>query len=206
MKILILLMAFSLLATNSCKNSDAEEESKIQEYMPMENQLMLSMDATMTSMENVKMNGDFDYDFANLMIMHHQMAIDMSRVEIEKGSDQSIVRMAKGIVVAQEIEIRGMQQFVKNYKVLVTNNQTSNSFKIAKEMKSMMDKMNTVKMTDKIDKDYVAMMIPHHESAVTMAKMQLQFGIQNAMVTLAKNIIEDQTYEIDEFKNWQTKN
>jgi uncharacterized protein (DUF305 family) len=198
-------MFFSLIFANSCKNNDTNE-SDVNHSIPMENELMQSMNKTNTAMNNAKMNGDFDYDFANLMIMHHQMAIDMSRVEIEKGSDQSIVRMGKGIVVAQEIEIRGMQQFVKNYKVQVTNNQTSNSFKIATEMKSMMDKMNTVKMTNNIDKDYVAMMIPHHESAVKMAKMQLQFGTQNAMVTLAKNIIEDQTYEIDEFKNWQTKN
>jgi uncharacterized protein (DUF305 family) len=205
MKISILLMFFSLISANSCKNNDAEE-SDMNHSLSMENELMQSMNKTNTAMNNAKMNGDFDYDFANLMIMHHQMAIDMSRVEIEKGSDQAIVGMANGIIVAQEIEIREMQQFIKNYKVPMTNNQTSNSFKIATEMKSMMDKMNTVKMTDNIDKDYVAMMIPHHESAIAMAKMQLQFGTQNVIVDLSKNIIEDQNYEIDEFKKWQTNN
>ncbi len=206
MKISILILFFSFLTQNSCKNIDSEEDAKMNHSMPIENELMQSMNKTTTTMNNAKMNGDFDYDFANLMIMHHQMAIDMSRVQIEKGSDQTIKNMAKGIVVAQEIEIREMQQFIQNYKIPKTNNQTSNSYKIATEMKSMMDKMNAVKMFDDIDKDYVAMMIPHHESAVAMAKQQLQFGKQNSMVALAKNIIEDQTYEIDEFKKWQTKN
>lgn len=206
MKISIIILFFGFLMQNSCNNIDNEDNAIMNHSMPIENELIQSMNKTNTAMNNAKMNGDFDYDFANLMIMHHQMAIDMSRVEIEKGSDQTIKNMANGIAVAQEIEIREMQQFIQNYKIPKSNNQTSNSFKIATEMKSMMNKMNAVKMYDNIDKDYVAMMIPHHESAVTMARQQLQFGTQNIMVALAKNIIEDQTYEIDEFKKWQINN
>ena len=156
-------------------------------------------------MNNAKITGNFDYDFANLMIMHHQMAIDMSQVELEKGTDQTIKNMANGIVVAQKIEIRQMQQFIENYKIPLSNNLLNKSLKLTDEMKSMMDKMNTIKMTDNIDKDYVAMMIPHHESAVAMAKNQLLFGTQNPLVALAKNIIEDQNYEIEEFQKWQSK-
>jgi uncharacterized protein (DUF305 family) len=141
-----------------------------------------------------------------LMIMHHQMAIDMSRVEIEKGNDKNIQNMAKGIVAAQEIEIREMQQFIQKYKIPDNKNQTSNSYKIASEMKSMMDKMSTIITNNDIDNDYVAMMIPHHESAVSMAKMQLKYGNQNVLIELSVNIIEDQSYEIDEFKKWQTNN
>ncbi|WP_310554902.1 DUF305 domain-containing protein [Flavobacterium sp.] len=83
---------------------------------------------------------------------------------------------------------------------------TSNSFKIADEMKLMTDKMYTIKMSDNIDADYVEMMIPHHETAVVMAKQQLQFGKQDVLLELSKNIIDDQTFEINKFKNWQTKN
>lgn len=206
MKISILILFFSFLTQNSCKNIDSEEDAKMNHSMPIENELMQSMNKTTTTMNNAKMNGDFDYDFANLMIMHHQMAIDMSRVEIEKGSDQTIKKMANGIIAAQEIEIKEMQQFIQNYKVPVSNNQNSNSSKISTEMKSMMDKMNDIKLSGNIDNDYVTMMIPHHESAVAMAKNQLKFGTQNNLVALAKKIIEDQNYEINQFKNWQTKN
>ena len=206
MKIPILLIVFSLITANSCKNTDADQDSQMTNSMPMENELMQSMNKTTMTMNNAKINGDFDYDFANLMIMHHQMAIDMSRVEIEKGSDQTIKKMANGIIAAQEIEIKEMQQFIQNYKVPVSNNQNSNSSKISTEMKSMMDKMNDIKLSGNIDNDYVTMMIPHHESAVAMAKNQLKFGTQNNLVALAKKIIEDQNYEINQFKNWQTKN
>lgn len=206
MKTSIIIILFSVVTLSSCKKLDSAEETKMDHSMPMENELMQSMSKTTMAMNNSKMNGDFDYDFANLMILHHQMAIDMSRVAIEKGGDKTIQNMANGIIAAQEIEIKQMKQFLQNYKVPATNNQTSNSFKIASEMKSMMGKMNVVKMYESIDKDYVAMMIPHHESAVTMAKMQLQFGKENVLLELSKNIIEDQSFEIEEFKNWQTKN
>ncbi len=205
MKIAILLLFFSLTSANSCKDNEEADTEEMNHSMTRNNDLVQSINKTSITMDHAKMNGDFDYDFANLMMMHHQMAIDMSKVEIERGSDQTIINMAKGIVAAQEIEIREMQEFIKKYKIPITTNQTSNSFKIATEMKSMMDKMNEINISQNIDKDYVAMMIPHHESAIKMSKLQLQFGTQNDLVDLSKNIIEDQTFEIDEFRKWQNQ-
>ena len=206
MKILLLLILFSILNVNSCKNVDSEDTMQMNDLSSSKNSLMQSMNKSTTAMNNAKINGDFDYDFANLMIMHHQMAIDMSQVEIQKGSDQTIKNMANGIIVAQKIEIRIMQQFLQNYKIPLSNNLLNQSLKLTTEMKERKDKMNAIKMTNNIDKDYVAMMIPHHESAVEMAKSQLLFGTQNNLVALAKNIIEDQNFEINEFKKWQINN
>lgn len=206
MKVSISIMVFALLITNSCKDSKAVPEQEISNSMIMDNDIMKSMSETSDMMSTAKTNGNFDFDFANFMIMHHQMAIDMSRVEMEKGSNKTIRDMANDIIVTQETEIIQLQQFTKNYKIPTGNNQISNSFKIGTEMKSMIQKMNAVKMTANIDKDFVAMMIPHHESAVAMAEMQLQYGTQNVMIDLAKKIIEGQTPQINKFKNWQTKN
>jgi uncharacterized protein (DUF305 family) len=202
----IFIMAFSLITSSSLKKYNEDSVSQMNHSIPVENELMELMNKTMSTMNNIKMNGDFDYDFANLMIMHHQMAIDMSRVEIEKGIDQTIKYIANGIIVAKEIEIRIMQQILQNYKISMTNNQISNSHKIVAEMKLMMDKMSKIKMSKNIDKDYVAMMIPHHQSAVAMAKQQLKYGKQNGLIDLAKNSFEDQNFEINLFKNWQAKN
>lgn len=204
MKISILLMLFSLFSVSTCKQNDEDEIQKTNHSMSIDNELMKTIDKTNATLNNAKMNGDFDYDFAYLMIMHHQMAIDMSKVQIEKGSDQTIVNMAKGIVAAQEIEIREMQEFIKKNIIPVKNNEISNSAVIATEMKSMMSKMHEINLTQNIDKDYVAMMIPHHETAIAMSKMQIKFGTQNDLIQLSKNIVEDQTFEIDEFKKWQS--
>jgi uncharacterized protein (DUF305 family) len=44
----------------------------------------------MAKMENMQMTGDFDLDFANMLIEHHQGAIDMSKIEVEKGADEKM--------------------------------------------------------------------------------------------------------------------
>jgi uncharacterized protein (DUF305 family) len=204
MKISIFILIFGMLLPNSCKNTD--DESPMNYLMPADNKLIQSMNKTITNMDNAKMNGDFDFDFANLMILHHQMAIDMSHVEINNGSDISIQNMANGIVVAQQIEIRLMQQFIKNYKIPKKNDLTSNSYKLVTEMKLMMANMSAIKTSENIDLDYVSLMIPHHESAVRMAKEQLKYGTQEQLVDLSKNVIEDQNFEINSFKNWLAKN
>ncbi len=207
MKISITLLVFYLLSICSCKDSYANEEKKeATDSLAIENDFMLCKSKTSKMLEKVIMNGDFDYDFANMMIIHHQMAIDMSIAELEKGSDKTIKTMANKIIVAQETEIKLLQQFVENYKISVANNKTSKSYKIASEMKIMIKNIDKIKMTKNNDKDYVSMMITHHKSAVAMAKNQVKYGSQQILIELSKNIIDVQTYEISFFKKWQSYN
>lgn len=53
--------------------------------------------------------GDADRDFAELMIVHHQGAIDMAALELRDGRNRALRRLAEGIVVEQKQEIRAME-------------------------------------------------------------------------------------------------
>ena len=208
MKISILLLLLVTAAPGSCKQSDEQDMTKetiANADLPVHNDMMESMTLSANKMNNVIITGDYDFDYANNMIIHHQMAIDMSTVEIEKGKDLKIVNIAKGIAAAQAIEIRELQQFLKNYIKSKNDGQLSNSDKITFEMKQMMSQIQTQKMTNETDHDFVTMMIPHHQSAVAMANDELIYGKQASLKELSRNIIEDQTFEINEFKNWQAK-
>ena len=55
-----------------------------------------SMKGMMTNMESMKMSGDTDKDFAAMMKMHHQGAIDMAQTELKNGKDPKMRSMAKG--------------------------------------------------------------------------------------------------------------
>ena len=46
------------------------------------------------------------------------------------------------------------------------------------------------------DRDFAAMMIPHHQGAVDMAKVELQFGKNPILRRLAQGIIVEQLQEI----------
>ncbi len=82
----------------------------------MNNAMMQSMDSMRANMKNMQMTGDFDLDFANLMILHHQAAVDMSKAEVAHGTDAEIKTMAQNIINMQKEEMEQLQEFVKKYK------------------------------------------------------------------------------------------
>jgi uncharacterized protein (DUF305 family) len=62
-------------------------------------------------------------------------------------------------------------------------------------MTKMMNDM-TVKPTGDVDRDFVAMMIPHHQGAVDMARAVLRYGHNEQLRRIAQEIIVDQLQEI----------
>lgn len=75
-----------------------------------------SMMGMMKSMESMKMSGDTDRDFAMMMKMHHQGAIDMAEMELKNGKDAKMRAMAKGIIQAQRKEIKEFDQWLAKRK------------------------------------------------------------------------------------------
>lgn len=68
-----------------------------------------------------------------------------------------------------------------------------------------MDRMMTdmhVKPTGDPDKDFVLMMLPHHQGAVDMAKVELQYGKDPELRKLATDIVAAQEREIALMKGW----
>ena len=66
----------------------------------------------------------------------------------------------------------------------------------------MMDEMHKP-MSGDADKDFVMMMLPHHQGAVDMAKVELQYGKDKKLRALAQNIIKAQEKEMAFMKAWQ---
>lgn len=67
------------------------------------------------NMMAVKPTGDADVDFVQGMIPHHQGAVDMAKILLEKGKDPELKKMAKDIIVAQEKEIAFMKGWLANH-------------------------------------------------------------------------------------------
>lgn len=74
----------------------------------------------------------------------------------------------------------------------------------AQSMQTMMKNMD-VKPTGNPDKDFVLMMLPHHQGAVDMAKVELQYGKDPELRQLATGIVAAQEKEIAEMKAWLAK-
>jgi uncharacterized protein (DUF305 family) len=71
----------------------------------------------------------------------------------------------------------------------------------AAQMVQAMERMDTAMMAAKPtgdpDRDFIAMMIPHHQGAVDMAKLQLIYGRDLVLRRLAQAIIVEQQQEIE---------
>ncbi len=72
-------------------------------------------------------------------------------------------------------------------------------------MKRMDRDMAAAPMNSNPDHDFAAMMIPHHQGAIDMAKAELSYGKDPAMRRLAQEILVDQQSEIDAMRLWLSK-
>ena len=84
--------------------------------MPASGDMRGSMMGMMKGMESMQMTADTDRDFAMMMKMHHQGAIDMSQVELQSGKDPKMQAMAKRIIEAQKKEIKEFEQWLAKHK------------------------------------------------------------------------------------------
>ena len=77
------------------------------------------------------------------------------------------------------------------------------------EMNGSMERMDrqmaTAPMNGNVDHDFAAMMIPHHQGAIDMAKAELIYGTDPVMRRLAQEILVDQQSEIDAMRLWLGK-
>ena len=69
-------------------------------------------DHARTGMAMPAPTGNQDRDFARMMIVHHQGAIDMARQQLARGSDPGLKKMAGEIVAAQEREIAELNAYL----------------------------------------------------------------------------------------------
>lgn len=150
----------------------------------------------MKKMHEMKMSGNMDVDFMTMMAMHHQGGIDMANIEIAKGSQENIKSIAKTIAEDQEKEIKEIQNWLSKNKD-VKNPPDGNSSKL---MDAMMNAMMEMKMSGNVDKDFLSMMIMHHEEAIAMAEVEIKYGTNAEAKKMAQEVIKKQQNEIKEMK------
>ena len=78
----------------------------------MKTSMMMGMDG----MQKMKMSGDTDKDFAMMMKMHHQQALNMAEMELANGKSPEMKAMAKQIIVAQKKEIAQFDKWLAKQK------------------------------------------------------------------------------------------
>lgn len=195
-----------LYLLSGCNNQHTPTPStnipKTEDHSQHSMHMMQTMDAMMQRTNALKMTGDFDVDFANMMIEHHQGAIDMSEIELKGGADAQMKDMAQKIIAAQQAEIVQLRDFTQAHPNKAAHQQQM----AGNSMQIMHDQMKSMPMSGKVDQDFAVMMRMHHQGAVTMAQEELAKGQHTEMKQMAQQMIGDQQREIVEFQTWLDKN
>lgn len=71
-----------------------------------------AMDKMHADMAKQEYTGNADVDFVRGMIPHHQGAIDMAKIELDYGKDETLRKLAQDIIAAQEAEITVMKDWL----------------------------------------------------------------------------------------------
>ncbi len=74
-----------------------------------------AMDKMNQLMEKEKSSDDIDHQFATLMSIHHQGAIDMSQAEIDHGASASLKQLAKTTIADSKKDMEELQTLLKKY-------------------------------------------------------------------------------------------
>lgn len=115
----IALGAFILIAGASAALAQTPAMDKKHSAMPgmaAGGDMQGSMKGMMKHMESMKMTGDTDLDFATMMKMHHQGAVDMAQMELQSGKDAKMRAMAKQIIKDQQKEIKDFDKWLAKRK------------------------------------------------------------------------------------------
>jgi len=83
---------------------------------PAWSELQHSMESMHEALSSLKSTGNNDEDFVQLMLPHHQAAIDMAKAELMHGQDPQMRRLAQEIITDQQSEIELMQLWLKQHE------------------------------------------------------------------------------------------
>lgn len=109
-RVALLLILISAVPAPPSQAPDGHQENKDQAAWM---ELGKSMKRMHVEMSSVGRSGDADVDFVQLMLPHHQAAIDMAKTEMLRGKDPQVRRLAQEIITDQQSEVELMQLWLK---------------------------------------------------------------------------------------------
>lgn len=149
---------------------------------------------------------DADISFAQLMIPHHQQAVEMADLALDRATSPEVKELAEQIKGAQDPEIQMMSGWLEAWGAPMQMDGADGMDHGGMDMggmtmSGMMSDEDMQALADAsgmdFDQMWLKMMIAHHQGAISMAE-QIKAESSNAEVTaVADAVISGQTAEID---------
>ena len=148
-------------------------------------------------------HSDADTQFAQMMIVHHQGAIEMGELAASKGSTPDVRALGQRIVAAQGPEIELMSGWLAQWGV-PSPTASDHSAMPGMEVGGMSQSSATDQLAGSsgtaFDRQFLTLMISHHEGALQMAASEQAHGQSADARNLAAAITTSQTAEIEQMR------
>jgi uncharacterized protein (DUF305 family) len=187
--LVVAMCALALVYATACSSRSSEDTP----FMAKSDAALARM---MAAMRN-KPSGDADTDFVAMMVPHHQGAIDMAEAELSYGRNARLRGLAQEIIVTQQEEIAEMRLALVSAAASPSAGPQDTPF-IDKSNAALARMMTGMRITPAgdVDRDFVTMMVPHHQGAIDMAEAELSYGHNEPLRGLAQEIIATQEEQI----------
>ena len=153
-------------------------------------------------------HNDQDTTFAQMMIIHHEGAIEMSQLAVERADNPAVVALAERIAEAQGPEIDEMTAWLGAWGEDISPDDHGGMDMGGMDMNGMSQEEMMTQLDGltgaEFDQAFLEAMIAHHEGAIGMSEQQLAEGQNPDALMLAEKIIADQQTEITEMQEMLT--
>lgn len=161
--------------------------------------------ATQTSGTPVAAHNDADTTFAQMMVIHHEGAIEMAALAETDASSGEVRELAGRIRAAQGPEIDQMRGWLQAWGEPAPEDSEMGGMDHGGMEMGGLDQQAAMDELEKLDgqafdEAFLRLMIQHHQGALTMATEQVANGENAEAVALAKAIITAQEREIAEMQ------
>jgi len=165
----------------------------------------VSAAATDTQVPAAPASSSYDLQFLDAMSKHHGAAVEMAKMAQGKIEQSQLKELVAKIPGDQQKEIDQMKAWREQWYPGAASTETMQMPGMnSSESKNMdMSHIQSMKPGRDYDLMFMDMMIPHHEEAITMSRDALTKAQHQEVKTLAQQIIDAQTKEVDQMKKWK---
>lgn len=144
---------------------------------------------------------DADVELAQMMIVHHEGAIEMADLAVERASTDEVRDLAEGIAAAQGPEIETMTGWLEAWDEKLPDDADMGGMDHGgmdmegMDQEEVMAELEGLSGAD-LDRRFLELMIDHHRGALDMAQEHLDKGAHEDALELSRAIVADQQDEI----------
>jgi uncharacterized protein (DUF305 family) len=141
-----------------------------------------------------------DVMFMNMMIIHHDQAIEMAELAPKRTDNENILELSRNISEAQKAENEQMAEWLRE---LGYQRPVRGHIMAGMASQEQMQRLENSSGRE-FDRLFSELMITHHRGGIQMAQSFSQRGRNSELIEMEKGMVRAQTEEIGKMQEWRS--